>query len=152
MGRKQTGRVYAIGGQGAASVTTLSASGAAALGSTLSVAGAAALNGGVNCDGGKFTIANTTGATIISGTLTGTGAVSFASTLGVTGASTLTGGGTAGANFDAAGHRIGALYVGVYTNSVLDGYFVRTGANLDYVYAPGGTPTYTNQIVDDVTQ
>lgn len=189
---------FAVGGQGAASVTTLSASGAAALASTLSVAGELSANGGVNCDGGvftiadttgntiisgtvtvtngvtmlstlsltgaltangganfdggKFTIADTTANTIISGTLTTTGAVSFASTLGVTGATTLTGGGTSGDNFDAASHRVGGATLGVYTNGVLDGWLRRNGVDLEYIYAPGGTESFTNQLVDDVTQ
>jgi hypothetical protein len=68
---------YAIGGSGAASVTTLAASGAATLSSTLSVAGAAAFNGGITADTSKFTVADTSGNTHIGGTLTVVGASSL---------------------------------------------------------------------------
>ena len=62
---------YAIGGQGAASVTTLNASGAAVLGSTLSVAGTATLSGAATVG----TTLDVAGAGTIGGTLGVTGAL-----------------------------------------------------------------------------
>ena len=72
---------YAVGGQGAASVTTLAASGNASVGGTLGVTGATTL----------------TGNTIVSGTLTATGAVTAVSTVKAAGFLVGTGTGWGGA-------------------------------------------------------
>jgi len=141
---------FAIGGQGAASVTTLSASGAATLGSTLSVAGAATLTGnGIanELDARTATALLLGKATATSVTLGASDAgTTVAGTLGVTGATTFSNTALAATN------AIGGSQLNVYTNGALDGYFIRSGTALRYVYAPLGTATFTNALDADVTQ
>jgi hypothetical protein len=86
--------------------STLAVTGVTTLSSTLGVTGVTTLaallkaDGGINCDSGKFIVANTsgnvstqgtltvTGATVLSSTLNGVGSVDFDSTLNVDGAVT----------------------------------------------------------------
>lgn len=89
-----------VGPIGAATPSSLAVSGGATVGTTLTVTGATALNGGISADTSKFTVADSTGNTIIGGTLVVTGAV--------TGVSTISG----------SGFKIGAVsgYSGIVTN------------------------------------
>jgi hypothetical protein len=95
-----------VGPIGAATPSSLAVSGGATVGTTLSVTGATTLNGGVNCDSGKFTIADTSGNTAVGGTLT------------VTGTATITGAVTAVSTVSASGFKIGTVsgYSGAVTN------------------------------------
>lgn len=141
---------YAIAVQGAATLATLAVEGNASVGGTLGVTGLATLtgNGAANELDTRTATALLLGkATATSVTLGATDAnTSVAGALAVAGASTLSGGAASATN------RIGAQTVGVYTNGVLDGWFVRSGADMQYVYAPSGVTTFTNTVISDVTQ
>ena len=79
-----------IGPIGAATPTTLAVSGAATVGTTLTVTGLVRCNGGLNTDGGTFSVADTTGNTVVGGSLNVTGTSSLGA-LTTTGATTLGG-------------------------------------------------------------
>jgi hypothetical protein len=101
--------VGAVNRAGAIAGSTLDATGNATIGGTLAVTGASTLtgalaaNGGVNCDSGKFTVADTSGNTAIAGTLAVTGATTIngailaTNTVRLTGLPTATNGLSAGA-------------------------------------------------------
>lgn len=67
-----------IGPIGAATPSSLGVSGAATVGTTLTVTGLVRCNGGLNTDGGTFSVADTTGNTVVGGTLDVTGASTVA--------------------------------------------------------------------------
>jgi hypothetical protein len=121
---------FAIGGQGAASVTTLAASGAATLGSTLSVAGAATLTGNA--------IANEVDARTATALLLGK-ATATAVTIGASDANT-----TVAGDLTVTGGDVTSARYNVGTN----GYFQITGNALQFV----GYNGFTNAVEADITQ
>lgn len=66
-----------VGPIGAATPSSLAVGANATVGGTLGVTGAMTANGGINCDSGKFIVADTSGNTTVGGTLAVAGASSF---------------------------------------------------------------------------
>lgn len=110
-----------IGSQGAGSVTTIAASGAATLGSTLSVAGASTL----------------TGAATLQSTANIAGAATLSNNLSVAGASTLTGAASIGGNATLSKAQINAPA----TQTLGAGAFTLTVTNAVIILQPSGVAT-----------